>query len=60
MKPTSPFFVARAELAEVPVIGLVLSYIHARTHTSVHTLLRTPPRATRTEERTLLRGRFGK
>lgn len=48
--------------AEVPVIGSVLSYIHAhaRSRKRSHTPLRTPPRAARTEERTLLRGRFGK
>lgn len=44
--------------AEVPVIGSVLSYIYMHMH--AQTLLRTPPRAARTQERTLLRGRFGK
>lgn len=33
-----PLFVARAGLAEVPVIGSVLSYIHARTRKRSHTI----------------------
>lgn len=36
------------------------SVIYTCTHTSAHTLFRIPPRTARTEERTLLRGRFGK
>lgn len=52
-----PSLMRRLGLAEVPVIG---SLIYTCMHTSARTLLRTPPRATRTEERTLLRGRFGK
>lgn len=49
-------FVARAGLR---CLSLVRFY-HIYMHMHAHTLLRTTPRAARTEERTLLRGRFGK
>ncbi len=60
-KPTSPLCCEGwAGLRCLSLARFCHIYMHMHAHASAHTLLRTPPRAARTEEKTLLRGRFGK